>query len=182
MVVGLDLDTNRHGIPIPQGGVCRGGDSPLGNGDPVSICIKIQAHHHRIHGGLSQSATNYDLYFPVFFEQFESSADDFDSYRQTKEVKHTHCAVATIRGRSREGIITAFLVPIDDFFMKQPHYMLIEGNQFYPEKSSGIICLNQLSVDGCFFWSSNGQEEQDGKQTRFFWIFVNFCSMSWRKY
>ena len=40
-------------------GVCRGGDSPLGNGDPVSICIKIQAHHHRIHGGLSQSVTNF---------------------------------------------------------------------------------------------------------------------------
>ena len=58
--------------------------------------------------------------------------------------------MATIRGRSGEGIITAFLVPIDDFFMKQPHDMLIEGNQFYPEKSSGIIRLNQLSVDGFF--------------------------------
>jgi hypothetical protein len=90
--------------------------------------------------------------------------------------------VATIRGRSGEGIITAFLVPNDVIFMKQPHDMLIEGNQFYPEKSSGIIRLNQLSVDGFFFWSSNGQEEQDGKQTRFFWIFVNFSSASWRKY
>ena len=39
--------------------VCYGGDSPLGNRDPVSICIKIQAHHHRIHGGLSQSVTNF---------------------------------------------------------------------------------------------------------------------------
>jgi len=61
--------------------------------------------------------------------------------------------------------------------------MLIEGNyeKIYPEKSSGIIRLNQLSV-----WFFNlvkfGQEEQDGKQTQFFWIFVNFCSMSWRKY
>jgi len=26
------------------------------------------------------------------------------------------------------------------------------------------------------------QEEQDGKQTRFFWIFVNFVCVSWRKY
>ena len=74
----------------------------------------------------------------------------------------------------------SFLVPIDEFFMKQLHDMLIEGNH-YPEKSSGIIHLNQLTV-----WFFNlvkfGQEEQDGKQTQFFWIFVNFCSMSWRKY
>jgi len=63
--------------------------------------------------------------------------------------------------------------------MEQPHDMLIEGN---PEKSSGIIHLNQLSVVWFFIWSIYGQEEQDGKQTRFFWIFVNFCSMSWRKY
>jgi len=64
--------------------------------------------------------------------------------------------------------------------MKQPHDMLIEGNheKLYPEESSGNIRLNQLSV----VWSINGQEEQDGKQTRFFWIFVNFSSASWRKY
>jgi hypothetical protein len=92
--------------------------------------------------------------------------------------------VATIRGRSREGIITAFLVPNDVIFMKQPHDMLIEGNheKLYPEKSSGNIRLNQLSVVWFFIWSINGQEEQDGKQTRFFWIFVNFSSASWRKY
>jgi hypothetical protein len=68
--------------------------------------------------------------------------------------------------------------------MKQPHVMLIEGNheKLYPEKSSGNIRLNQLSVVWFFIWSINGQEEQDGKQTRFFWIFVNFSSASWRKY
>ena len=78
----------------------------------------------------------------------------------------------------------SFLVPIDEFFMKQPHDMLIEGNheKLYPEKSSGNIRLNQLSVVWFFIWSINGQEEQDGKQTRFFWIFVNFSSASWRKY
>jgi len=51
--------------------------------------------------------------------------------------------------------------------MKQLHDMLIEGNhkKLYPEKSSGIKRLNQLSVVWFFIWSINGQEEQDGKQT-----------------
>merc|ERR1740123_1111938 len=121
--------------------VCCGGDSPLGNRDPVSICIKIQAHHHRIHGGLSQSVTNF---------------------------LSNLIPVATIRGRSREGIITAFLVPIDDFFMKQPHDMLIEGNQFYPEKSSGIIRLNQLSVDGFFFGQAMAKKNKMENKLDFF--------------
>jgi hypothetical protein len=76
--------------------------------------------------------------------------------------------VATIRGRSREGIITAFLVPIDDFFMKQPHDMLIEGNQFYPEKSSGIIRLNQLSVDGFFFGQAMAKKNKMENKLDFF--------------
>jgi len=163
--------------------VCCGGDSPLGNGDPVSICVKIQAHHHKIHGGLSQSVTNFlsnlipgGIIWVVSWWLWFISTDK-------RGKAHPLCSGNNQRqkqGRDHHS----FLVPIDEFFVKQPHDMLIEGNhkKLYPEKSSGIIRRNQLSVVWFFIWSINGQEEQDGKQTWFFWIFVNFCFMSWRKY
>merc|ERR1712008_571499 len=93
---------------------------------------------------------------------FESSADDFDSYRQTKEVKHTHCAVATIRGRSREGIITAFLVPNDVIFMKQPHDMLIEGNHeklFQKSPRETYVLINYL-LFGLLFGQSMAKKNK----------------------
>ena len=162
--------------------VCYGGDSPLGNRDPVSICIKIQAHHHRIHGGLSQSVTNFlsNLIPGGIIWVFSWWLWFIPTDKRGKA--HPLCSGNNQRQKQRRDH-HSFLVPIDEFFMKQLHDMLIEGNheKLYPEKSSGIIRLNQLSV-----WFFNlvkfGQEEQDGKQTQFFWIFVNFCSMSWRKY
>jgi len=79
----------------PKGGISgRGGDSPLGNGDPVSICVKIQAHHHSNTGtSVSQPPSRHCFqvflsnFFGVFwvpymlFEDIESNgaADDFDS-------------------------------------------------------------------------------------------------------
>jgi len=47
----------------------RGGDSPLGNGDPVSICVKIQAHHHS-NTGTSVSQPPSRHCFQVFLSNF----------------------------------------------------------------------------------------------------------------
>lgn len=69
--------------PLPPGpslrggtrGLCRGGDSPLGNWDPVSICVKIQTHHHFETRGPQSVSHHHDsghgnpLPRP-FFEQF----------------------------------------------------------------------------------------------------------------
>jgi hypothetical protein len=60
----------RPGGIIQRGSISgRGGDSPLGNGDPVSICVKIQAHHHS-NTGTSVSQPPSRHCFQVFFEQF----------------------------------------------------------------------------------------------------------------
>jgi len=54
--------------------------------------------------------------------------------------------------------------------MKQPHDMLIEGNheKLYPEKSSGSIRLNQLSVVWFFIWSIMAKKNKMENKLDFF--------------
>jgi len=68
----------RPGGINPKDGGCRGGDSPLGNGDPVSIlCVKIHKPTTivKTRGNLSQSATittcfQVGLFFWAIFSGF----------------------------------------------------------------------------------------------------------------
>jgi len=48
----------------------RGGDSPLGNGDPMSICVKIQKSTTIVNTGEPQSVSHHHDLFSGFFEQF----------------------------------------------------------------------------------------------------------------
>ena len=81
-----------------------------------------------------------------------------------------------------EGFLTASYSVEFLTQMNQLHPAILAKDSNFIQKTplESYVLINYLLMG--FFWSSNGQEEQDGKQTRFFWILVNFCSMSWRKY
>ena len=56
---------------------------PWGMGIPCRFVSRSKPTTIEYTGGLSQSATNYDLYFPVFFEQFDSRGDNLSRQLMT---------------------------------------------------------------------------------------------------
>merc|ERR1739840_88654 len=57
----------------------RGGDSPLGNGDPVSICVKIQAHHHSNTGTSVSQPPSRRQFFRGFLGPIYDFIEDIES-------------------------------------------------------------------------------------------------------